>query len=227
MNESRRRIVAWTDAAPEASHAVAWATRHAEALGLPLRVLRSVAAPVGAAGAAGYAAPDPANLEPADVLVTDPDGYRRLGGSVVPVVVVPARSLGDAGGGRRVLLLAGSRLSARGADFAFGAAQDLRTALDVVRIAPQDVAFGEDYWIDAARSDYRTESRLELELSRLRARFPAVPGAFATLRTRPWATLRSMARSAQLIVLDRPDAALDPQRVLDLGGCPVVIVAEG
>ena len=168
MNATRRRIVAWTDSAPETSHAVAWAARHAEARGVPLRVLRSVGAPVGAGAGGASVLHQPQGvpaLGPADILVTDPDGYRRLADGAAPVVVVPDRHpVGDAAGGRRVLLLAGLRLSAAGAAFAFDLAQDLRTALDVVRIAPQDVALGEDYWIDAARYGYLAEPRLQSEV---------------------------------------------------------------
>jgi len=178
----------------------------------------------------GLERPERTSLSPGDVLVTGPGGYQRLTARAepedrapVPIVVVPERTAAP-GAERHILLLTGSRLTPAVAAFAFDAAQDLGSALDVVRIAPQGGTFGDDYWIDPGRTGYLAESRLQADLSKLRSSFPAVPGVFCTLRTRPWATLRGMVRSAQLIVLDRPGAEQDPRRLLDLGACPVAVI---
>ncbi len=180
--------------------------------------------------------PDHAVLRPGDVLVTGPSGFVALsarsdrgapdGDRVpVPVVVVPD-GLTAMAGDHRVLLLTGPRLIPGVAAFAFDAAADLGTALDVVQVAPQAGAFGDDYWIDPGRSGYLAESRLQADLARLRTRFPAVPGASAILRTRPWATLRTMARAAQLLVLGGSDAGADLRDLLELGACPVAVVPD-
>jgi hypothetical protein len=142
----------------------------------------------------------------------------------VPVVVVPI-GVTAAAPGRRLLLLTGPRLVSPVALHAFGIATALGTGLDVVRVAPQDSAFGDDYWIDAGRSAYLAESRLQADLAKLRARFPTVPGTSSTLRTRPWATLRTMARAAHLLVLGGSEATqLRP--LLEFGACPVAVVPE-
>jgi hypothetical protein len=180
--------------------------------------------------------PDRSLLRPGDELVTAPSGYASLAATTadgvspdtdrvpVPVVVVPIGVTATAPD-RRVLLLTGPRLVPAVALYAFGTAADLGTALDVVRVAPQDSAFGDDYWIDAGRSAYLAESRLQADLARLRARFPTVPGTSSTLRTRPWATLRTMARAAHLLVLGGSEAAqLRP--LLEFGACPVAVVPE-
>ena len=96
-----------------------------------------------------------------------------------------------------------------------------------LRIAPQDGTFGEDYWTAIARSSYLTETRLQADLARLHARFPGVPGSSSTLRTRPWTTLRAMARTAHLAVLSGgPDASANLRVLLDLGACPIAVVPE-
>jgi hypothetical protein len=167
-------------------------------------------------------------LVPGDVLVTGPDDFRRLSEAAASAVTTPIVVVPDQAAARNaqhhILLLAGDRLTPAGAAFAFDTARDLGTALDVIRMAPQGAAFGDDYWIESRRTGYLTESRLEADLSRFRARFPTVPGAFSTLRTRPWATLRAMTRSAFLVVLDQADTDRDPRRVLELSACPVAIL---
>jgi hypothetical protein len=178
--------------------------------------------------------PDRTLLRPGDVLVTAPGGYAALTGSddgaapdgdrvPVPVVVVP-NGMTVTAGERRVLLLTGARLAQSAASFAFDTAADLATALDVVRIAPQDRAFGGDYWIGQENSAHLAESRLQADLARLRARFPAVPGASLTLRTRPWPTLRTMARGTHLLVLSGSEARTCLRALLELGASPVAVV---
>ncbi|HTJ71089.1 MAG TPA: universal stress protein [Actinospica sp.] len=169
-------------------------------------------------------------LHPGDVLVTAPRGFAALaartdGDAPVPVIVVP-NDMAAAAGERRVMLLTGPRLAPAVASFAFATAADLATVLDVVRIAPQDGAFGGDYWIAPQSSTHLTESRLQAELARLRARFPAVPGASLTLRTRPWATLRTMARTTHLLVVGASEASSRLRDLLELGTCPVAVVPE-
>jgi len=182
--------------------------------------------------------PDRTLLGTGDVLVTGLNGFIELAVHATadetsahahlpaPVVVVPETEA-PAPRERRVLLLTGPRLSSATAAFAFSVAADLGAALDSVRIAPQDGAFGEDYWTAIARSSYLTETRLQAELARLRARFPGVPGSSSTLRTRPWTTLRTMARTAHLAVLGGgPEMATDLRVLLDLGACPIAVVPE-
>ena len=186
----------------------------------------------------GRRRPDRTVLGTGDLLVTGPNGYTELAVHVAadetsarvqlpaPVVIVPETEV-PAARERRVLLLTGPRLSSATAGFAFSVAADLGAALDTVRIAPQDGAFGEDYWTGIARSSYLTETRLQAELARLRARFPGVPGSSSTLRTRPWTTLRTMARTAHLAVLSGgPETATDLRVLLDLGACPIAVVPE-
>lgn len=176
---------------------------------------------------------------PGDLLVANTSGFLRLTASGAaddvgkhqpgPIVVVPDGPPDETRGAARsrLLLVTGPRLSPGTAAFAFAAAADLGATLDVVRVAPQDGAFGDDYWIDAGRSPYRAESRLQNELAKLRARFPTVPGVTATLRTRPWATLRTMARSTYLAVLGGgPDAGRDLKALLEIAGCPVAVIPE-
>lgn len=170
--------------------------------------------------------------EPGDLLVTGTAGFLRLaerarGSGPVPMVVVPDRAVGDTGAvRRRLLLLTGSHLSPGPAAFAFHTAADLGARLDVVRLLPQDGTFGDDYWIDTGRSAYRAESWLQNELSKLRARFPAVTGSVAILRARPWTTLRTMARGAHLAVLGDEETGRDPRALLEFGLCPVALVPE-
>lgn len=172
--------------------------------------------------------------EPGDLLVTGTFGFLRLvpgdgdgaAREQMPVVVIPDAPPGEAHGAprRRLLLLTGPQLSPDTAAFAFATAADLGASLDAVRVDPQDGAFGDDYWIDAGRSAYRAESRLQNELAKLRARFPTVPGVAVTLRTRPWATLRTMACSTHLAVVGGgPDAGRDLKVLLELAVCPVAV----
>jgi len=187
----------------------------------------------------GAARPDPDHTEAGDVLVTGPGGFLSLFALVetdwsrhecapVPFVVVPDTMAQQEKPDRpRVLLVTGTRLSCASAAFAFEAAADLGASLDVVRVSPQDGAFGDDYWIDVGRVPYRTESRLQNELAKLRALFPAVPGTMATLRTRPLATMRTMARGTHLAVVGNgPEAGRDLRALLGLGLCPVAVVPE-
>lgn len=184
---------------------------------------------------ADRALPDRTLLRPGDILVTTPMGFAALAGPggeapdtdrvPVPVVVVPA-AVAPTAGERRVLLLTGQRLTPAVASFAFDTAADLAGVLDVVRIAPQDGAFGADYWIAPRSSTHLTESRLQADLGRLRSRFPAVAGSSSTLRTRPWSTLRSMARTTHLLVVGATEADSSMRALLEFGMCPVAVVPE-
>jgi len=191
---------------------------------------------------AAHSDPNPGGhppTEPGDLVVTGAAGYLLLTADLtgaaqrqppVPVVVVsdrPGSRTAREGTRCRILLLTGPRLSPGSADFAFRTAADLGATLDVVRVAPQGGTFGDDYWVEPGRSAYRAEPRMQHEMARLRARFPSVPGVVAILRTRPWATLRAMARNAHLAVVGGgPDAAQDLNVLLKLGVCAVAVVPD-
>jgi hypothetical protein len=162
-----------------------------------------------------------------DVLVTDSAGFLRLAGEdavSVPVVVVPEQDesvTADHG----VLLLTGPGLSPAVGRFAFRAAVDLGTGVDLVRMMPQAPAFGDDYWIEPGSSAYLDEPRWQEESARWRTRFPGVPAASWVLRTRPAATLEPMARAARLAVVGM-SSHRELNALLDLDGCPVAVVPE-
>lgn len=175
------------------------------------------------------------HLEPGDALVTGTFGYRELSAGPsgdatpaaslrVPVIVVPADA-GSAPPPRRVLLMTGSQLT-RASAFAFSAAADLGATLDVVRVVPQSAAFGEDYWIDAARQPYRAESGLKAGLDAAHHQYPQVAWNRATLRVGPWRTLRAMAEGTHLAVLpsDHRTTLAALRVLLDSGSCPVAVV---
>lgn len=179
------------------------------------------------------------HLEPGDVLVTGTFGYRELGAGPgpdprpatalgVPIVIVPADPR-PTPPRRRLLLLTASHLPGAAAAFAFTTAADLGATLDVVRVAPQSAAFGDDYWIDSVRQPYRVESRLKAALDATHHQHPQVVWNTATLRVGPWRTLRAMAESAQLAILpgDYRTASAALRVLLDAGSCPVVLVPPG
>lgn len=188
----------------------------------------------------GRTSPDGRLIGPGDILVTGQAGYRDLAEShasegaadgseaaCVPVVIIPERRPAHGNGARRVLLMIGRRLSPAAATFAFTAAEDLGLPLDAVRIAPDDGAFGDDYWIDPMRSCLVSEPHLRDHLSALHAQHPGVRTSFSTLRTEPWMTLRAMADAAQLAVLDESaECAVDLHWFLERGLCPVAVIPE-
>lgn len=190
----------------------------------------------------GRVCPDRRLVGPGDVLVTGPKGYLDLAGlrdsegqaestgadpDHVPVVIVPERPVSRGRDARRILLLVGERLSPAAASFAFAAAADLGLPLDAVHVAPDDGAFGDDYWIDPTGSSFVSEPRLRDELATLHARHPDVRMTFSTLRTEPWMTLRAMAKAADLAVLtDGPESAKDLRVLLEFGACPVAVIRE-
>lgn len=163
-----------------------------------------------------------------DVLVTDASTFLRLAeDEVTPkvaVVIVPEQ-VGKTTGAHGVLFVPGRRFSEPVADFAFGTAADLGMNLDLVRVAPQSPAFGDDYWIDSGKSANEPEPRWQAESKRWQQRFPQVRTASWVLRTRPAATLESMARSARLAVVGS-DAHRELRALLDAGACPVAVVPE-
>ena len=169
-------------------------------------------------------------------MVTGSFGYRELSAGPgpdptpttslrVPIVVVPPDPRPTTAR-RRLLLLTGSHLTQAVAAFAFTTASDLGAALDVVRVAPQASAFGDDYWIDAARQPYRAESRLKATLDATHHQYPQVTWSSATLRVAPWRTLTAMAESAQLAILpgDYRTATAALRVLLGAGSCPVALV---
>lgn len=189
----------------------------------------------------GRARPDRRLVGPGDVLVTGPRGYLDLadlrasessatstdaGEAHVPVVIVPERRSVRSRDARRILLVVGERLSPAAAAFAFAAAADLGLPLDAVHVAPNDGAFGDDYWIDPTRSSFVAETRLRDELLALYSRHPDVRTTFSTLRTEPWMTLRAMAQAADLAVLaDEPESERDLHALLEFGACPIAVVS--
>lgn len=190
----------------------------------------------------GRALPDRRLVGPGDVLVTGPKGYLDLAdlrasegraastdadAARVPVVIVPERRASRSRDARRILLLIGERLSPAAASFAFAAAADLGLPLDAVHVAPDDGAFGDDYWIDPTGSTFVSEPRLRDELAALHTRHPDVRMTFSTLRTEPWMTLRAMAQAADLAVLtDGSDCAADLRALLEFGACPIAVIRE-
>lgn len=162
-----------------------------------------------------------------DVLVTDATSFLRLAGDekrAVPVVVVPEHAEAATGDGG-VLLMPGRAFSTPVTAFAFRAASDLGTGLDLVRVAAQSPAFGDDYWIDSSRSLDLGESRWQAVSARWRARFPDVPVGSSVLQTHPAETLASMARAARLAVVGSR-SHLELRALLDIGACPVAVVRE-
>jgi hypothetical protein len=176
----------------------------------------------------------PPPTAPGDLLVTGTSGLGPLTADgdgkpkdpPVPLVVVPDTPQGERDCSKcTMLLLSGPRLSPAAAAFAFHTAADLGATLDVVRLAPQGGAFGDDYWIEPGHPEYRAEPRMQHELSKLRADFPTVPGRCLILRTRPLSTLRTMARSAHLAVLGGgPDVGRNLRAMLELAACPIAVV---
>jgi len=163
-----------------------------------------------------------------DVLVTDSATYLRLAGdetpATVPVVIVPEQ-VGKSTGAHGVLFVPGRHLSPPVADFAFRTAADLGLKLDLVRVAPNSPSFGDDYWIEPGTTANEPEPEWEAESSRLSERFPQVTASSFVLRTRPAATLGSMARSARLAVVGN-DAHRELRALLDAGACPVAVIPE-
>ena len=190
----------------------------------------------------GRAHPDRRLVGPGDVLVTGPRGYLDLAElrasespaaindadpAHVPVVIVPERRTTRGRDSRRILLLVGERLSPAAASFAFAAAADLGLPVDAVHVAPDDGAFGDDYWIDPTGSSFVSEPRLRNQLDALHTRHPDVRMTFSTLRTEPWMTLRAMAQAADLAVLtDGPDGAADLRALLEFGACPIAVIRQ-
>jgi hypothetical protein len=179
--------------------------------------------------------PEPELLHHGDILVTSPSGYLELVGQAeleehaaarvpAPTVFVPEFAV-PAEGWRRVLLLTGPRYCPAAAFFAFAAAADLGTTLDVVHLP---AAYDEDYGYRPEVGPYAVGPHVRAEVAKLRGRFLGVTGEFRALGARhSWSALHAMTSTAHLAVTGvGAGCGVDVRALYDLDTCPVAVVPE-